>query len=101
MLISRDRGVEGKREVHSWFLGGCLGTLRIETMAEVNYYDILGVPKGGSDIDIKKAYRKLAMKWHPDKNPANQEEAIRILNKFGIESNTTQELLDYFQHNIL
>ena len=44
-------------------------------MAEKDLYNILGVAKTASQDDIKKAFRKLAMKHHPDRNPDNREEA--------------------------
>ncbi len=55
-----------------------------------DYYSILGVPKGASKDDIKKAYRKLAMQYHPDKNPGNKQAEA----KFKEISEAAEVLLD-------
>ena len=46
----------------------------------MNYYDILGITKGSSQDEIKKAYRKMSMKYHPDK-PSGDEEKFKQINE--------------------
>ncbi|RLM98494.1 dnaJ protein ERDJ3B-like [Panicum miliaceum] len=60
----------------------------VAAIAGKSYYDVLQVPKGASEDQIKRSYRKLALKYHPDKNPDNEE-----ANKRFAEINNAYEVL--------
>uniref|UniRef100_A0A5K3ERR7 J domain-containing protein n=1 Tax=Mesocestoides corti TaxID=53468 RepID=A0A5K3ERR7_MESCO len=60
-------------------------------MEELDYYSVLKVDRNADGETIKKAYRKLALKWHPDKNPDNKEEAER---RFKLVSEAYEVLSD-------
>lgn len=66
----------------------CFFTYSLIASAAKSYYDILQVPKGASDDQIKRSYRKLALKYHPDKNQGNEE-----ANKKFAEINNAYEVL--------
>ncbi|MDR0424489.1 MAG: molecular chaperone DnaJ [Clostridiales Family XIII bacterium] len=67
-----------------------------------DYYDILGLNKGAAETDIKKAFRKMAMQYHPDKNPGDKkaEEKFKEINEaYGILSDPQKkERYDKFGH---
>ena len=52
-------------------------------MSKRDYYEVLGLSKGASAEDLKKAYRKMAMQYHPDRNPGDSsaDEKFREVNE--------------------
>lgn len=64
-----------------------------------DYYELLGVSRDASDADIKKAYRKMAMKLHPDRNPGDKEaeEQFKELQKAYSVLSDTQKRAAYDQ----
>lgn len=71
-------------------------------MAKRDYYEVLGVSKGASESEIKKAYRKLALKYHPDKNPddkAAEEKFKEAAEAYEVLSNAEKkQRYDQFGH---
>ena len=71
-------------------------------MAKQDYYETLGVARGANEDDLKKAYRKLAMKYHPDRNPddAEAEQKFKEINEaYGILKDAeTRATYDRFGH---
>ena len=69
-------------------------------MTKRDYYEVLGVEKGAGEEEIKKAYRKLAVKYHPDKNPGDKtaEEKFKELGEAYEVLNDPQKRVAYDQY---
>jgi DnaJ family protein C protein 7 len=52
--------------------------LELRKSKRKDYYKILGIEQDATEVQIKKAYRQMAIKWHPDKNPNNDEADARF-----------------------
>jgi curved DNA-binding protein CbpA len=67
----------------------------------VTYYDILGLSPRATDADVRRAYRALALRWHPDRNPQNRAAATRytaLLNQSYAHLRTAPQRRAYDRH---
>ncbi|WP_312632184.1 DnaJ domain-containing protein, partial [Mammaliicoccus sciuri] len=68
-----------------------------------DYYEVLGISKDAEAQEIKKAYRKLAMKYHPDRNPGDKEaeEKFKEINEAYevLSDDTKRKTYDQFGHD--
>ena len=63
-------------------------------MSKRDYYEVLGVPKSADERTIKKAYKKLAMKYHPDRTQGDkgmEEKFIKFYKKFILQTKTPND----------
>ena len=67
-----------------------------------DYYDVLGVNQDATDAELKATYRKLALKYHPDRNPGNQEAEEKFKEASGayevLQDSQKRRIYDQFGH---
>lgn len=67
-----------------------LAILVLLVLCGEDYYQILGIKRGASEAEIKKAFKKLSLKYHPDKNKGN-EEKVMIITKYARHKNNSKK----------
>ena len=63
-------------------------------MSKRHYYEVLGVPKNADADSIKRAYRKIALRWHPDKNPGDEAAEAKFKEVFDLPADLGDRLAD-------